>query len=43
MRQNLRWKGLFIAIVAGLCIWSMYPPKEKINLGLDLQGASTSS
>ncbi len=38
MRKNLRWKGLLILIVAGLCIWSMYPPGEKINLGLDLQG-----
>ncbi len=38
MRKNLRWKGLLILIVAGVCIWSMVPPGEKINLGLDLQG-----
>lgn len=38
MRKNLRWKGLLIAVVAALCIWSIYPPGEKTKLGLDLQG-----
>jgi preprotein translocase subunit SecD len=38
MRKNLRWKAVLIAAVAGVCIWSAYPPEEKIKLGLDLQG-----
>jgi preprotein translocase subunit SecD len=38
MRKNLRWKGLLILAVAALCIWSTYPPGEKIKLGLDLEG-----
>ena len=38
MRKNLRWKAVLIAAVAGICIWSAYPPAEKIKLGLDLQG-----
>ena len=38
MRKNLRWKAVLIAVVVGVCIWSAYPPEEKIKLGLDLQG-----
>ncbi len=38
MRKNVRWKAVLIAAVAGVCIWSAYPPEEKIKLGLDLQG-----
>ncbi|MCZ6660932.1 MAG: protein translocase subunit SecD, partial [bacterium] len=33
-----RWKPLLIVLVVGLSIWSATPLKEKINLGLDLQG-----
>jgi preprotein translocase subunit SecD len=38
MRKNLRWKGLLILAVAAISVWSMYPPGEKIKLGLDLEG-----
>jgi preprotein translocase subunit SecD len=38
MANNLRWKLLLIlAIVAG-SLYSFYPPKDKIKLGLDLKG-----
>jgi preprotein translocase subunit SecD len=38
MQKNLRWKFLTIAAVAGIAIWSIVPPSEKIKLGLDLKG-----
>jgi len=34
------WKLALIAGVIGLSFWLIYPPEEKINLGLDLQGGS---
>jgi len=38
MDKSLNWKiGLIIAVIA-LSIWMLYPPKDKINLGLDLKG-----
>jgi preprotein translocase subunit SecD len=38
MRNSLLWRGLLILAVAVGAFWSAWPPKEKINLGLDLQG-----
>lgn len=38
MIKNLRWKYLLIFIVIGGSIWLSYPLREKIHLGLDLQG-----
>ncbi len=38
MKNRLLWKGLLIGGLAALAVWVAYPPKEKINLGLDLQG-----
>lgn len=38
MTSSLRWRGLFLAALTGLAIWAAVPPKEKINLGLDLRG-----
>jgi preprotein translocase subunit SecD len=38
MNRGLLIKGLFILAVFGLAFWASYPPKEKLNLGLDLQG-----
>jgi preprotein translocase subunit SecD len=36
----MTWKlGLIIGAIA-LSVWLFYPPKDKINLGLDLQGGS---
>jgi len=38
MNRNLLWRGLLILAVAAICVVLAYPPKAKINLGLDLQG-----
>lgn len=38
MGKYFRWKVLLIIAVTAFCIWRAYPPSEKINLGLDLQG-----
>ena len=38
MKRNLLWRGLLILAVAVVCIALASPPKDKINLGLDLQG-----
>lgn len=40
MRKKVLWRALLIAILVGLCAYSVYPPKERINLGLDLKGGS---
>ncbi|HEY3566529.1 MAG TPA: protein translocase subunit SecD [Thermoanaerobaculia bacterium] len=36
--RNLLWRGLLILAVAAICVALAYPPKDKINLGLDLRG-----
>ena len=36
--QNLVWKFVLIFAILGLCVYAMYPPKQKIRLGKDLQG-----
>ena len=36
--KNLRWRVLTILVVVGLAIWAIYPPDQKIKLGLDLKG-----
>jgi preprotein translocase subunit SecD len=38
MNRNLLWRGLLILAVAAICVALAYPPKDKISLGLDLQG-----
>lgn len=38
MRKGLRWKAILVVAITALAIYLAYPPKEKINLGLDLQG-----
>ena len=38
MKRNLLWRGLLILAVAVVSILLAYPPKKKINLGLDLLG-----
>ena len=38
MYKNLRWKIPFIISILAGAIWLAYPLKEKITLGLDLQG-----
>ena len=38
MNTNLRWKFITIVGVAALAAWSVYPPGERVRLGLDLKG-----
>jgi preprotein translocase subunit SecD len=38
MNRNLLWRGLLILAVLVTALFVAYPPEEKINLGLDLQG-----
>jgi preprotein translocase subunit SecD len=38
MYKNLRWKIIVIAAVTLLAVWLFTPPKQKVRLGLDLQG-----
>ena len=38
MRSGLLWRGLLIGGLAALSVWAAWPLREKINLGLDLQG-----
>jgi preprotein translocase subunit SecD len=40
MSKSLRWKVPLIVIVVGLAAFYLYPPKDRINLGLDLRGGS---
>ena len=36
--SNLAWKWILIAVVVAAAVWFVYPPKDTINLGLDLRG-----
>ncbi|MCB9800028.1 MAG: protein translocase subunit SecD [Candidatus Omnitrophica bacterium] len=38
MDKFLKWKVLAIILIVGFSVWKMYPPKESVHLGLDLQG-----
>jgi preprotein translocase subunit SecD len=38
MKKNMQWKLLAIVGVVVLSVYLAYPPSEKINYGLDLQG-----
>ena len=38
MTKNLQWKLLAIMAVAGLSALAIYPPEDRIRLGLDLEG-----
>jgi preprotein translocase subunit SecD len=38
MKRNLLWRGILILAIAAIAVALAYPPKNKINLGLDLQG-----
>jgi preprotein translocase subunit SecD len=38
MNKNLRWKVLSILAVVVICAWAIYPPQQKVRLGLDLKG-----
>lgn len=36
--QNLKWKIILVLVLTAIAIYGIYPPKEKIKLGLDLKG-----
>ena len=38
MDSKILWRVVLIVAVVGLSLWSLYPPGEKINYGLDLSG-----
>lgn len=38
MNKSMVWRGLLILGLVALALWTGYPPRERINLGLDLQG-----
>ena len=38
MDKKILWRIILIVAVIGLCLWSLYPPGEKIKYGLDLSG-----
>lgn len=38
MDKYYKWKVLLILAIVSFSIWRAWPPQEKINLGLDLQG-----
>jgi preprotein translocase subunit SecD len=38
MNRSLVWRAVVIVGVVALAAWRAYPPKDNINLGLDLQG-----
>lgn len=38
MNKNFRWRVLAILAALGVGVWLIYPPHEKIRLGLDLKG-----
>ena len=40
MNRPLTWKFALIVAVVGIATYFVYPPEEKISLGLDLQGGS---
>jgi len=38
MNKGLLWRGLLIGALAALAAWRVWPLRENVNLGLDLQG-----
>ncbi|MDD5085715.1 MAG: protein translocase subunit SecD [Candidatus Omnitrophica bacterium] len=38
MDKFFKWKVILAVAIIGFCLWKIYPPDKKINLGLDLQG-----
>nr|BAL56807.1 preprotein translocase subunit SecD [uncultured prokaryote] len=38
MRKSLTWRWVLIGVVTAGAVFLMWPPKEKIHLGLDLKG-----
>jgi preprotein translocase subunit SecD len=38
MSKNVRWRVLVVLAVVALSVWSVYPIRDRIKLGLDLKG-----
>ena len=38
MNRNVLWRGILILSILAIAVFVTVPPKEKINLGLDLKG-----
>jgi preprotein translocase subunit SecD len=38
MQKNLQWKLLSIVAITAIAAWAVYPPEDRIRLGLDLEG-----
>jgi len=38
MKKNLQWKLVLIIAVAAVSLFAIYPPEERVRLGLDLKG-----
>jgi len=38
VESKIIWRIVLIVVVVALCLWSLYPPGEKIHFGLDLSG-----
>ncbi len=38
MNRSLLWRGLLIVGLGAMAYWGGFPPQQKLNLGLDLQG-----
>ena len=41
MTKNLYWKVLLIVVLVGLAALNIYPPKDRLKLGLDLAGGTS--
>ncbi|QNN23955.1 protein translocase subunit SecD [Planctomycetales bacterium ZRK34] len=41
MDSKITWKLILIVFVLLVCGYSMYPPKERLNLGIDLRGGTS--
>ena len=40
MKKKVLWRVILITLLVGSCIYSIYPPEERIKYGLDLKGGS---
>lgn len=40
MKKDILWRFILIFIVLVVCIYFVYPPSQKVKLGLDLRGGS---
>ena len=38
MQKKLQWKLLSIVAITAIAAWAVYPPEDRIRLGLDLEG-----